>query len=99
MKVEVQVIYEKGKSARYRDRAKARTYCGTLRVREERVQALGRHATIAAVVSQTDGLDSQVLPALHDAELLYVDGSKLRIRGFELVEDAQYGQTWDVKVV
>jgi len=98
MKVEVQPIYEKGKSARAKERVALPKYRGTLRVREERVHELGRMVTVAAVLSDTDGAESPVLPALHDACLLYVNGSQLRIRGFELVGDAQYGQTWDVKV-
>lgn len=98
MKVEVQPIYEKGKSARSRERASMPKYRGILRVREERVRELGRIATVAEVMSDIDGTETQVLPSLHDACLLYVNGSQLRIRGFELVGEAQYGQTWDVKV-
>lgn len=99
MKVEVQPIYEKGKGTRAKERVSRPKYRGTLRVREERVQELGRMATIAALVSSTDGTDALLLPALHDVNLLYVDGGRLRMRGFELVDDVQYAQTWDVKVV
>ena len=98
MKVEVQPIYEKGKAARARERASMPKYRGTLRVREERVHELGRIATVAAILSDLDGAETPVLPALHDACLMYVNGTQLRLRGFELVGDAQYGQTWDVKV-
>jgi hypothetical protein len=98
MKVEVQPIYEKGKSARAKERASMPKYRGTLRLREERVHELGRIATVAALISNVDGTESPVLPPLHDACVLSVSGSQLRIRGFEQVGDAQYGQTWDVKV-
>lgn len=73
-------------------------YRGTLRVREERVHELGRIATVAALLSDVDGTDTPVLPELHDACVLSVNGPQLRIRGFERIGDAQYAQTWDVKV-
>ncbi len=99
MKVEVQPIYEKGRSARAKERVAMPKYRGTLRVREERVHELGRITTVAALLSEVDGTDTPVLPELHDACLLHVDGAKLRIRGFERVGEANYGQTWDVKAV
>ena len=100
MKVEVQPIYERGRGVRAKQRAaKVAVYRGTLQVREERVHELGRNTTIASVLSTTDGKNAPVLPALHDASLLYVSGTQLGLRGFELVEDVQYAQTWDVKVV
>ena len=99
MKVEVQPIYEKGRSSRARERAAMAKYRGTLRVREERVHELGRMATVAALLSAVDGTETPVLPELHDACLVYVNGTQLRIRGFERVGDAQYGQTWDVRAV
>ena len=99
MNVEVQPIYERGKGVRTKERASKSLFRGTLQVREERVHELGRNTTIAALLSNTDGKKGPLLPALHDASLLYVSGSQLRLRGFELVEDVQYAQTWDVKVV
>ncbi|MBV8037350.1 hypothetical protein [Roseateles sp.] len=99
MKVEVQPVYEKGKGIRARERASMPKYRGLLRVHEQRVHELGRIATIAALVSSTDGTEQPLLPSLHDANLLYVNGTQLRLRGVELVDEVQYAQTWDVKVV
>lgn len=99
MKVEVQPIYNKGRGMRSKERASRPPFRGTLQVREERVHELGRNATIAALLSTTDGTQQPLLPSLHDANLLYVNGVQLRIRGFELVDEVQYAQTWDVKVV
>ncbi|MBV8470357.1 MAG: hypothetical protein JOY60_10935 [Burkholderiaceae bacterium] len=98
MKVEVQPIYERGKALRTKDRATMPKYRGTLRVREERVSDWARAVTTAALVSDLDGVEAPVLPALLDANVLFIQGAQLRISGFELVEGAQYGQTWDVKV-
>lgn len=98
MKVEVQPIYEQGRSARAAERASQRKYRGLLLLREERLHALGRITTVATLLSEVDGADTPVLPALHDASVLSIDGSRVRIRGFELVDNIEYGQVWDVKV-
>jgi len=98
MKVEAQLIYEKGRSVAEAIRSKLPKYRGQLRIREERIGALGRIATVADLISTTDGCDSSVLPKLHDVNVIYVDAGKMRIRGFEVVEGAQYAQTWEVKV-
>lgn len=47
-------------------------YRGLRRVHEQRVHELGRIATIAALVSSTDGTEQPLLPSLHDANLLHV---------------------------
>ena len=98
MKVEVQLINERGRSVPPRARAALPKYQGVLSVKEERVHELGRAVVLAKLVSSTDGTETLILPALHDAAVLYLQGSQLRVRGFELVEGIQYGQTWDVKV-
>ena len=98
MRVEVQPIYEKGKAVRAKDREAMPKYRGTLRVNEERVGELARAVTTAALVSDTDSTETPLLPTLHDASLLFLKGAQLRLSRFELVDGAQYGQTWDVKV-
>lgn len=98
MKVAVQVIYQKGRGVAAAARTKLPTYKGQLRIREARISELGRMATVADLISTTDGCDGAVLPALHDVNVIYVDAGKMRIRGFEIVEGAQYAQTWDMKV-
>lgn len=98
MKVEVRLVNEKGRGIQARDRAGKPKYCGVLQVREERVQSLGRAVVIAHLVSSTDGVDTPLLPALHDASMLFVRGGQIRVRGFEMVDGIQYGQTWDIKV-
>jgi hypothetical protein len=99
MKVQVQLINERGRPLPSKARAKMPTYRGILRVNEERVQELGRAVVIAELVSETEASANPLLPTLHDASMLYVKGSQIRVRGFEFVEGAQYGQTWDIKVL
>lgn len=98
MKVEVQPINERGRAVPARKRVALPKYLGVLSVSEERVHDLGRSVVLARLLSATDGAETPILPALHDAAILYVNGPQLRVRGFELVEGVQYGQTWDVRV-
>lgn len=98
MKVEVQPINERGRAVPAKMRASQPKYQGVLSVNEERVHELGRAVVLAKLLSCTDGAQTPILPALHDATVLYMQGTQLRVRGFELVEGVQYGQTWDVRV-
>ena len=98
MKVEVQLIHERGRAIAAKARATIPKYRGVLQVHEERNHALGRAVVTAHLLSGTDGTDSPLLPALHEASMLFLRGSQIRVRGFELVDGVQYGQTWDIKV-
>ncbi len=98
MKVEVELINERGRIVATKTRATMPRYRGVLRMNEERIQVLGRAVMIAQLVSGTDGTDTPLLPVLHEATVLYMRGAQIRVRGFELVDGVQYGQTWDVKV-
>lgn len=98
MKVEVQLVNERGRPVTAKQRAAMPKYRRVLQVNEERVQALGRAVVTAQLLSETDGTHSPVLPVLHDASMLFVLGDQIRVRGFELVEGVQYGQTWDIRV-
>lgn len=98
MKVVVQVVNEKGRSVSAKERVRMAKYRGELRVNEMRSHALGRIAVMAQLVSDVDGSEPELLPALHDAAVLFLRNGQMRIRGVEAVDDIQYGQTWDVKV-
>lgn len=98
MKVEVQLVNERGRPVTASQRAAMPKYRGVLQVNEERVQALGRAVVTAQLLSETDGTQPPVLPVLHEASMLFVRDDQIRVRGFELVEGVQYGQTWDIRV-
>lgn len=98
MKVEVQQVTERGRSISARERALRPSYRGRLRIQEARNHALGRTVVMAELLSLVDGPDSILVPALHDACVLSLANGRMRVRGFELVEGAQYAQTWDVRV-
>lgn len=99
MRVDVQPIFERGRERSKPQRTSQPPTRGRLKVLEKRVQGLGRISTCANVVTVVDGLEKDVLPQLMDAELIWADDARLRIRGYEVVEGTVYGQTWDLKVL
>jgi acyl-CoA hydrolase len=98
MKVEVQLVNEKGRSLPARERTSMPVYRGILSIQEARSHELGRITPTAQLVSGTDGTGLPLLPALSDAALLFLTQGQMRVRGFECVDGVQYGQTWDVRV-
>ena len=42
--------------------------------------------------------NAATLIELHDAVLLLADGKKMGMRGFEDIDNVQYGQTWEIEV-
>lgn len=98
MKAQLQLLNEHGRPVPTRDRERLPTYRGHLRLHESRSGALGRITPVAELVSTSDGTALPLVPALHDATVLFVKDGQMRIRGFEVVEGVQLGQTWDVRV-
>lgn len=98
MKVEVQLVNEKGRGIPVRERSRMPKYRGLLRIQEARCHELGRVTPTAHLLSPTDEVELPLLPALHDAAVLFLKNGQMRVRGFEFIEGVQFGQTWDVKV-
>lgn len=98
MKAEIQMLNEKGRPLPPKERKLMPRYHGQLRIHEMRSGELGRITPVAQLLSPTDSTEAHVLPALHDATVLFFKDGQMRIRGFELVDGAQFGQTWDVRV-
>lgn len=98
MKVEVQMVNEKGRGLSAKERTSMPKYRGVLRIHEDRSQELGRIMPTARLLSATDGAELPLVPALHDAAVLFLADGRMRVRGFEFIEGVQFGQTWDVKV-
>jgi hypothetical protein len=42
--------------------------------------------------------NAATLIELYDAVLLLADGKKMGMRGFEDIDNVQYGQTWEIEV-
>ena len=98
MRVKVSPLNVLGKPLFKRERDKREVYAGKLKVLENREHRLGRAVTVARVVSTTDNTEAPLLE-LYDVALLWLEDTKVRLRGFEDVDGVQYAQTWDVEVV
>lgn len=99
MKVEVNCINRQGRPLSRTERQQQPALRGELKVFENRLHVFNRTVLCAQIVSTTDGLDSPVLPELTDAQLIWLDGGRIRLRGNELVGGALYAQTWDIRTL
>lgn len=99
MRVEIRPINLRGKPMKKAERDAIAPARGKLRVFENRLHTLGRTVLCARVLSVSDGLESDLLPELLDAQLLWLDDKVIRLRGVEQVDGTSFGQTWDIKVL
>jgi len=96
MKVEIKLLNDKGRPVPPAALRSQKRFTGELALAEVRSTEFGR-ILVAANLLSTD--KEEVLPRLHDAVVLRVDGERMRIRGVETLNGVQHGQTWDVKVL
>lgn len=99
MRVEVRPMNVRGKVMRKAEREALPPARGKLKIFENRIHALGRTVRVAQVLSVTGDAEVELLPELLDAEVLWLDGDVVRIRGMELVDNTAFGQTWDIRVL
>jgi len=71
---------------------------GELRVRPERDPELSRDVTRARLLDVGRGTETDLLPDLSDAQLLWAKGGKLRLSGVERVGGVSFAQTWAVEM-
>lgn len=95
MQVEVQLLNDKGRAVPLAELRLQKRFVGALAIGEVRSTEFGR-TLIAANLLTAD--KEAVLPMLHDAVVLRYESGRMRIRGVEVLNGAQHGQTWDVKV-
>lgn len=98
MRAKVQCLYERGRALTKQQRSAMPTYQGELRFHEARSQHLGRITPSAKLVSTVDGTESEVVPDLYDAAVVFMRNRTIRVRGFEMRDGIVYAQTWDVEV-
>lgn len=99
MQIEVWTLNLRGKSLPKEAWEKEAPCRGRLRVRENRMHAFGRAVLTASLHGTTDGHADELLPALLDAQIIWAEEGRMRLRGQELIDGALYGQTWDIKVI
>lgn len=99
MKVQVKLLCEKGRIVPRAQQRTRRGYIGAFSLQEMRSNELGRSCYVANLHSDLEGLSEPVLPPLLDAAVIHAEDGRLRVRGFEVLDGMQLGQTWDVKVL
>ena len=92
MRVKVQPLNVNGRVIFKGERDKREIYVGELKVHENRLHVLKRAVTTAQVIDATSGTETPVLE-IYDVAMLWAEGTRLLIRGFEIVQDVQYAQT------
>lgn len=100
MKVEVQLINERGRPLFTGERkTKTPKHTGDLLLAQEHRPDYGRAALVAKLQDTRGGLRESIVPPLVDAQVLWVSGDQIRIRGTEVVDGTEFTQAWDVKVL
>lgn len=99
MRVEIRPMSLRGKVMKKAERDALAPARGKLKIFENRIHALGRTVRVAQVLSTTGDSEVELLPELLDAEVIWLDGALIRIRGTEMVDGTAFGQTWDIKVL
>ena len=99
MRAEIRPINHRGKPLAKSLRMKQPPSSGELRIFENRMHAFGRVVLCATLTSATDGIETEQLPELVDAQVIWLDDRQMRIRGVELVEGILFAQTWDIRVL
>jgi hypothetical protein len=99
MRVEVRPLNVSGRPLSRAEHQRLPASVGKLKVHEKRSSKLDRIVLCATLTSVSDGLETELLPELGEAQLIWADDGVMRIRGIEVLERTQYAQTWVVKVL
>lgn len=99
MRVKVRPLRKEGRLLVSSENPKAPGFAGILSVEEKRDHVSGRTLARAKLTGISTGPDTDLLPELLDARLLWAQDSKMRVSGFERIGGVEYAQTWSVEVV
>lgn len=99
MRVLVRTLRLRGRNLTRDDLQTGPRHEGYLSVVEKRDIELGRPVVLARLVDSKSGIETDVLPELSDARLLWVESGKMRLTGLERIDKADYAQTWALEVV
>ncbi len=99
MRVKVKLLQQRGRPLKRPELLDVPPFEGVLKVNEARDYDLSRAVVRARLIQLTSGLQTDVLPELSDARLVWAENGKMRLTGFEEVDGAAYAQTWAVEAV
>lgn len=97
MRVRVHTLRRHGRQLKREDFDAVPPFVGVLKVTEARDHELSRPVIRAKLVDITTGTETDVLPELSDARLLWLEKEKMRLTGFERIGGIDYAQTWSVE--
>lgn len=99
MLVDVRPINVSGRPLPTSLRKKEPACRGKLEIVEDRNHRLGRVVLCATLIHATDGRDTELLPELMDAQVIWLNDKSMRVRGVEDVGGTMYAQTWEITVL
>lgn len=98
MRVKVRPLQLKGRSLKRDELRDLPPHLGVLKVAEARDYDLSRPLVRARLLDIMAGTETDLLPELLDARLLWAEDNMLRFAGFERIENVNYAQTWAIEV-
>lgn len=98
MRVQVRPLRQHGRNLNRQELEGIPAHVGLLKVLEGRDPEFGRSVTLARLLDPVNGIETDILPELTDARLLWVNDKKMRIGGFERIQDVDYAQTWALEL-
>jgi hypothetical protein len=98
MRAKVRLLNYQGRPLFKEERERSDEFAGILTVRDDRQSRFGRVVLTATLTSQTGESAAPILE-LHDVVLLWVEDGGMRLRGFEIQDVVEYGQTWSIKIL
>lgn len=99
MRVKVTQLRAMGKNLNRSAQVHVPRYTGDLWVDRHQDPELSRPLLQARLTDVTTGVETDVLPVLDDAQLIWAGKGAMRLTGFERVDGADYAQTWSVELV
>jgi hypothetical protein len=98
MRVQVRTLRKNGRNLNRDELKDVPPFVGILKVAEVRDPELARPLVCARLLDPTTKVETDLLPELGDAKLLWVQDGKMRLTGIERLKEADVAQTWSVEV-
>lgn len=99
MRVQVITLRAKGRHLHREAQVNVPKFVGDLSVDRQQDPVLSRQVLRARLTDVTAGVNTDVLPVLDNAELIWVSDKRMRLTGTESLDGADYAQTWSLELV
>jgi len=98
MRVRVRTLRKNGRNLNRDELKDIPPFVGNLMVGEVRDHVLGRPVVRARLLDPTNKLETDLLPELADARLLWAEDKKMHLTGIERLAESDVAQTWSVEL-